>query len=75
MGAKTSPSVRLPKGKSLKDLDTQDREVVENWKAALSDAFRPVYNNLRDQHNGEKIVFWLFRGKICSISINYADLS
>ena len=49
-----TPSVRLPKGKSLKDLDTQDREVVENWKAALSDAFRPVYNNLRDQHT-EKI--------------------
>ena len=49
-----TPSVRLPKGTTLNDLDPKDRSIVEAWKAGLVKEFRPRYDMLREIHT-EKV--------------------
>ncbi len=49
-----TPSVRLPKGITLSDLNDEDRSIVDKWKSSLVEEFRPVYDKLREIHT-EKV--------------------
>jgi hypothetical protein len=49
-----TPKVTLPKGMSLKVLNTEDRLIVEDWKQILSESIRPVFNKLRERYT-EKV--------------------
>ncbi len=49
-----TPSVTLPKKMTLKDLDSTDRTIVEEYKSALADAIRDIYIALRDRY-AEKV--------------------
>ena len=49
-----TPSVTLPKKMTLKDLDSTDRTIVEEYKSALADAIRDIYISLRDRY-AEKV--------------------